>query len=118
MDHPVVDAVLNLATRGSDELVAAVYRRICADRAAGHGAPRDPNPAKSWRQLARMAVAEGVLTAREARRLGAMEAVSAPGPRSHPSASRAASGRRYDGSLASRVTLPRVGVVGGHLDDA
>jgi hypothetical protein len=69
----VVDVLLRMIVRGSDDLVVAVYRRLQADQWAKDGvAPGLPAP-MTWRQLAAMAVAERVVVPDQAGWLLAME---------------------------------------------
>jgi hypothetical protein len=64
-----VDIIRKLIVNGSDELVQAVYERMCADRvveAPGVRAPAGGAPSTTWRELAWRAVADGTLTPGEA----------------------------------------------------
>jgi hypothetical protein len=67
-----MDIVRKLIVNGSDDLVQALYERLCADRVAeapGTRARPGGGRAKTWLELAGLAVAESVLTPEEARRL-------------------------------------------------
>lgn len=72
--------VRKLIVKGSDDLVEAVYRRIRADRVALPGPCPGIHPAATWGELAARAVAEGILSRREARSLRRVEAKPASRP--------------------------------------
>ncbi len=64
-----LESVLKLVVRGSDPLVEALYQRIRTDRAGGSALTRVDRAAKSWPELAELAVAERTLTRSEAQHL-------------------------------------------------
>ncbi len=68
----LIDIVSKLVLSGSDGLVHALYQRIRADRGAGSTLLPGARPARSWPEIADQAVAEGVLTPREARLVRAL----------------------------------------------